>query len=220
MRDPSTKPLTLLPLMFSGLLPADQVAMKQDGRYQSVAKGEIIQKEGERSPRVIMMQSGWGVLSIKGKVLFLTGPGRTYTPSLKSEIPNVTTLTAISPVLTVSFDRGVLVRSLMRSPPSLAGVVDISINRILDFQKFLYQMGRAELEQRIAEVLWDVSTPQSDGSRLVPPCITQKILAEVLQTSREAINKKMKTLATAGYLQKREDGWYLAQSTPMFTGSL
>jgi CRP-like cAMP-binding protein len=195
------------------------MALRQLGALKTYTKGGVIGREGERSSRIEILRSGWGVLTINGKTVGLAGEGRVYTPSVRTIIPNVATLTAIGPMTTLSFERDALVALLVSSPEAMLGVADMCIARVLDFQLFLYHMSLPALEHRISEVLWAVSAPQPDGSRMVPSVITQQVLADLLQTSREDVNKKRKVLVSSGYLAKKGTSWFLSAETPSFSAS-
>ena len=211
------RPASYLPPMFRQLSPSDQGELQRLCQIETYVKGDTIQTEGELSPRVWTIISGWATVSIKGVIVGLSGPGRIYTAAMGSSPVNVTTFATLGSPMALSFDREEVVRVLSRNPLVLLGFVDLTIGRVLEYQTFLHHRGLASIEQRIAEVLWGVSTPQPDGSRLVPDEITQTVLASLLQTSREEVGKKRKLLVASGHLSRRETGWHLDRTTPMLS---
>ena len=214
---PMRRPGSYLPPMFQQLSPSDQGELQRLCQIETYVKGDTIQTEGELSPRVWTIISGWATVSIKGVIVGLSGPGRIYTAAMGSSPVNVTTFATLGSLMALSFDREEVMRVLSRNPLVLLGFVDLTIGRVLEYQTFLHHRGLASIEQRIAEVLWGVSTPQPDGSRLVPDEITQTVLASLLQTSREEVGKKRKLLVASGHLSRRETGWHLDRTTPMLS---
>ena len=211
-------PATGLPPLFATLSPADHQELLDGTTLECYPKGYVIQHEGQRAPNVWTVLDGWGTVTIRNKVVGLTGPGRFYTPGLLPTAVNTTTFATVSPMKALVFSRELAMRLLSRYPEVLIQIIDVSILRVIDYQLLLQHLSLPKLEHRIASALWAMGTPLADGGRLIPGAVPQSTFAGLLQVSREEFNKKRKLLVQAGHLVAREKDWWVNPTVHAFLG--
>jgi CRP-like cAMP-binding protein len=205
-----------LPEIANGLPTEEHALLKKDGWLERHPKGHVIQKEGEIPTRKYIIHSGYASVEIMSRVIEVVGSNYFFGAPLAGGQPNIATLRALSPVVVMSFDAGVLGSVVRRNPEWALSVLDISERRVRTFQQYLYQLGNPSVEGRLAALYWAMSTVMPDGSRQIPNCINQATLASLMRITREEVNKKRKFLIAAKYLFEKDDGnWYLSPLTPV-----
>lgn len=210
--------LLLLPEVFKETVEADKEIVRKSGQLISYKNGEEIVKEGTIPDHLVMVQSGYAAIQTMGRILEIIGPGGVLGPTLLSDTPMFSSLTAIGNTNIMVMNLADLKKVFLRNPQTLLRVMDITMQRAYKYQALLHRIGAPAIEIRYASVLWNISIPQPDGSRQIPSAITQNHVASLLRTTREEISRKRKILIATKYLYQKEAPdahWYLSAMTPV-----
>jgi CRP-like cAMP-binding protein len=211
----SKESIALLPRMLERLPEFDKSLLKQSGSVVLFAKGDTLVQAGTKSQYALYVTSGWVSVSVEGTVTHLLGPTHGFMSGLRDNTPAWAELTALSKGALLRFEIAVL-RSVMERNPQLAmSLLEGAIQVLARTHVVQASRGMHPVEQRLADVLWHVSAPLEDGTRRVPASLTQTVLASLLGTTREEVNRKRQLLVKTGYLFELDKEWYLDAMTPM-----
>lgn len=210
MKNNKNTGLIVLPQYFKDISSTDKELLMANGRIEQYEKNHIIFKEGSFSSKFIIINSGYCATQVQRRVISIYGPPYIHSNTISTATPLVCTLRALSTVFAVVFDYSFLLPVLLRNPKILLTLLDYSILLLKKNMEFHQAFTSTSPEVRIAAVLWTVGEQMLDGTRRIPPVVTQDILADMLRFTREEVNKKRKLLVTAGYLYKIETTWYLS----------
>lgn len=212
--------LALLPAPLSKLSDFDQALIKQTGTLRHAGKGEVVLKQGEASMFAFYLQAGWCSVSVEGHIAELLAPKSLFLSSLQTSTPAWAELVALSKVTLLCFELPTLRGVLERNSELSLNFIETGLQRLARAHIFYALKGSQPLEQRLADVLWHVSTPEADGSRHVPMSLTQLVLASLLGATREEVNRKRQLLIRTGYLYQRDGRWLMDAMTPMMLSNM
>lgn len=215
-----TAGIALLPPVLDHLPDFDKVLLKQTGTLRVIAKGDALLKPGEQSAFAFFLQTGWCSVAVESYITELLSPGSVFLVSLSESTPAWAEVTALSKVTVQCIELKTL-RAVMERNPKLAAVfLETALRRLARAHIFYALKGSQPLEQRLADVLWHVSTPDESGSRIVPASLTQAVLASLLGAPREEVNRKRQLLVKTGYLYEVDGQWHMDAMTPMLLSSM
>jgi CRP-like cAMP-binding protein len=212
--------LALLPAPFNKLSDFDQQLIKQTGTLLEVKKGESVLKAGEQSRYGYYLQSGWCSVSVEGYVAELLAPKSTFLASLSMNTPAWAEVVALSKATLYCYELNTLHDIVMRNPQLAILFMETTLQRLARAHIFYALKGSQPLEQRLADVLWHVSTVNDDGSRTVPASLTQTVLASLLGSTREEVSRRKQLLIKTGYLYQEGSDWLLDAMTPMMLSNI
>ncbi len=212
--------LSLLPPPFNKLPDFDQTLIRQSGLLRHVKKGEVISRPGDKSNYAYYLQMGWCSVSIEGHVTELLAPTSVFMSSLTMHTPCWADVIALSKTTLLCFELRTLREVLERNPELAMRFIETTLQRVARAHVFYALKGSQPVEQRIADILWHVSTPTDEGTRIVPVSLTQAVLASLLGTTREEVNRKRQMLIKTGYLYEEGEHWYMDAMTPMLLSNM
>lgn len=212
--------IALLPPVLDHLPDFDKSLLKQTGSLRVVAKGGSLLKLGEQSPYAYFMQAGWCSVSVEGYITELLSPTSAFLVSMSESTPAWAEVVALSKVTVACIELKTL-RAVMERHPKLSTLfLETALRRLARAHIFYALKGSQPLEQRLADVLWHVSTPDDSGARVVPTSLTQAVLASLLGAPREEVNRKRQLLVKTGYLYEVDGQWHLDAMTPMLLSNM
>lgn len=182
-------------------------------------------KRGERL--IDMGESyGWGILLLEGFLRLETGDHESEmsTSSILKpgdalmESVTVDTIQAgyrITAITSSSYYKvpSVWLRQFLWHRPALALItLDVISQKIEKLRRQIARINASSSIETIGRFLYELAVTDSLGRPLLDKRLPQKDLADMLNLSREEINRKLKLLETAGLAVKTAEGWVLSTS--------
>ncbi len=186
-----------------GLDEATLRALAAEAGWREYAAGEVIFLEGEVSPNLYQIHSGWLKLvkaSLEGReqIIHLLGPGETFNlMGIFSPHPNPLTAVALEPVGLWLLRREGLVRLLRERPEFAECVVQNMAERIRGLVSLVEDLSLRPVTGRLARLLLADAV---DGVIQRPRWYTQAELAARLGTVPDVVNRALSTLASQGLI--------------------
>jgi CRP/FNR family cyclic AMP-dependent transcriptional regulator len=122
------------------------------------------------------------------------------------------TASALDRTLLMSWTTGEIEALIERQPKLGTALLQVMVERCLDFKERLQSFALEKTPGRVARSLLRfagrVGAPQNDGSVRIPP-LTHQALAEYVGTSREIVTSQMNALRQRGYLTYSRKGIHI-----------
>ncbi|WP_131749221.1 Crp/Fnr family transcriptional regulator [Frankia sp. Cppng1_Ct_nod] len=201
--------------MFAGLSEQDRQALNDHLERQSVARGDVLFREGETGDRVFVILAGKvkiGRTASDGRenLLIVMGPGDMFGEmSLFDPGPRTATATAVTDASLVSLEHTALRPWLATRPEAASGLLRVLAQRLRRTNDSMADMVFTDVPGRVAKNLLDLAErfgePAQPGNEAagvrVEHGLTQEELAQLVGASRETVNKALADFATRGWLR-------------------
>ncbi len=190
--------------MFSGADRASLEEMAAQAVWRTYRSGEIVFLEGEAAPALYILETGWlkvVKISPRGReqVLRFLGPGESFNEvGVFTDQPTPATAIALEDVGLWQIHRQVVRNVLLRHPEVALGVVERMAERVLQLVTLAADLSLRSVEARLARWLLEESTDDVVERRR---WTTQAELAAHLGTVPDVLNRALRGLSEAGYIQ-------------------
>lgn len=190
----------------------------ESSTIETFSKKSHLIYEGERDNCSRLILSGWtGVIKGSNALALIENTFQCANIHLDDEAyPSPYDLIAATAVTSFNMKRSVLRHALENSPTSGLMLVSAQANRNLDAIMFFGSLKDGpSLESRLAKLLWRIGKTIETGEKRLPEGIGQDIVANLVGTTREELNRKKRLLVGTGYISKRDGIEYMDPMTPL-----
>jgi hypothetical protein len=211
-----------LPLAIRQLVaPEWHQPLIDSGHAARYKKREYAIRIGERDRFVRIGLSGWTALKRGSNIIGLGSVGIQTNAIGKDPKPATADLFTLTEVTAVLLDSALLTEAVTKSGPESIWTIfkwsQMNTDMICAFSAI--KCG-CPPDIGLAALLWILSTPQPNGTKLIPRGIPQDAIGSVLGVSREIINKRWQSLSTTGYIMEIDGEEYMDATTPMLISVL
>ena len=193
---------------FADLPPDLLTAVVRSAVRRTYEADEIVFLEGEPSPGLHLVQSGWLKAvrtSPQGReqVLRFVGPGEVVNEvGVFAGDRNPATVVALEPSILWLIDRGTIERLLDEHPELARRVIESLAQRVLHLVSLVEDLSLRTVEARLARRLLDESQDRTLRRR---PWATQAEMAARLGTVLDVLNRALHKLAREGLIEVDRD---------------
>jgi CRP/FNR family cyclic AMP-dependent transcriptional regulator len=181
-------------------------ALARRGKEMSVRKGKSLIIEGDVGDTLyIILQGELRAFSVGLDDREITfgryGPGEYVGEMGLDGMPRSANVEATMPTVCSMVTRATLQQHLDADPSFAFELLAKVIRRARSATVSLRQIALNSVYGRLKDALYQLATPQADGSHVIDPAPSQKELSQTLGCSREMISRVMKTLLEGGYVR-------------------
>lgn len=190
---------------FAGLRPSEWEEVKTLFREKSLAPGEVLFLEGERSQGIHFMKTGRVKVfktSPEGKeqVLRIMGPGDSFNDvSVFDEGPNLASAQAMEPSVLGLLPTGDVVELIQRYPALALGTIRVFASRLRHLTTLVEDLSFRHVISRLAKALLMQVEEAGKGRSLR---LTQQGLASMVGTAREVVVRSLRSMESQGILRR------------------
>lgn len=195
--------LQILPF-FKGLDAATLAALVEDASWREYAAGEVVFLEGDASPGLYYLASGWLKVvksSLEGReqVLRFLGPGETFNEiGAFANRANPATALALEPAGIWLLRRAAITQLLRTQPDFAQQILENMAQRVIDLVNLVADLSLRSVTGRLARLLLDEAT----GEVLTRPrWHTQTELAARLGTVPDVVQRALRGLESEGAIE-------------------
>jgi CRP/FNR family transcriptional regulator len=189
---------------FKGLDDQLLTDLAREAVWREHAAGEVVFLEGEASPGLYYLQTGW-LKAVKSspegreQVLRFIGPGETFNEiGAFASLPNPATAIALEPAGVWLLRREAVMRLLHKRPDLAQRLIENMAGRVVDLVKLVADLSLRPVTGRLARLLLDGAT----GDVLHRPrWYTQAELAARLGTVPDVVQRAMRGLEAEGAIE-------------------
>lgn len=189
---------------FKGLDDQSLTELAREAVWREHAAGEVIFLEGEASPGLYYLQSGW-LKAVRAspegreQVLRFIGPGETFNEiGAFASLPNPATAIALEAAGVWLLRREAILRLLPQRPDLAQRLIENMARRVVDLVNLVADLSLRPVTGRLARLLLDSAT----GDVLHRPrWYTQAELAARLGTVPDVVQRAMRGLEAEGAIE-------------------
>jgi CRP-like cAMP-binding protein len=194
----------------SYLSDADRDALRAAGRLRRYPRGSVLMLEGADADEVLLLERGRAKIAYdtadgREVLLAVRGPG-----ALLGELsaidgePRVATVTAIDDVDAVSLPVPAFTEFLRSHPDAMMALVRTLSRRLRESDRKRVEFAAWDTVGRVARLLLQLARehgePQAGGGVRITLPLSQQELAAWTASSREAVNKALRSLRARGWV--------------------
>ncbi len=187
---------------FTGLSPAELASISAHFYERNVARGEIIESEGENCGVIYFVASG--VVKVfktspdgREQILRLVRPGETFCEApVLGNMPSLASAQALGPGVLYLISKADLEAVIQKFPRVAVNIIQSLSLRIRDLAALVEDLSFRNVISRIAKILLEYS---GDGD--TKPRLTQQDMAAMAGTAREVVGRSLKALEEAGSIK-------------------
>lgn len=192
-----------------GLSSAELDSIKKRLSQQTVEKGEVFLCEGDWCDFLYFLVSGvvkvykTSATSGKEQILHIAVQGESLNDvSTFDGGPNAASMLAMTPVLLYKIRKSDLKLIISRNPQVAMNTIKALANRVRRDSTLVRELSFTQVTGRVAHLLLEHGGEEADGW----PRLTQQDMAAMVGTTREVVNRSLRTLEENGAIRLERHG--------------
>jgi CRP/FNR family cyclic AMP-dependent transcriptional regulator len=198
--------------LFSMLTPEQAEALAATVSKKRFKRGEILVEQGRMSNALFIVLAGRTrvlMTDSKGReVILATLKSGDYVGemSLIDNEPHSATVVADQQVDVLVLGRDSFLRCLGENMEMAHSVMRVLVQRLRKASENISSLALVGVYGRVAKVLLDSASPDSDGSLLIRDKVSRQDIAKMVGASREMVSRVMKDFEEQGFIELLDSG--------------